>query len=184
MSGNDEIDIDLYVDIVHPPKWIGDACLRVVDLDLDVIRRRNGDVLLDDEDELELHAATLHYPPEVVAEARATADAVVTAVTDGTPPFSRPPERWLAEPSRRGRMINRFPTATAERATRRSPRPRRLAIEDYRAADRALRWVPHVLSASDAAPVLRAPAWQPVERYGPQRAPHPVLPRPPGRRSV
>jgi len=96
MSGNDEIDIDLYVDIVHPPQWIGHDCLRVVDLDLDVVRRRNGDVLLDDEDELEFHAATLHYPPAVVVEARATADAVVTAVTDGTPPFSRPPERWLA----------------------------------------------------------------------------------------
>jgi len=38
ISGNDEIDIDLYVDIVHPPKWIGDACLRTVDLDLDAIR--------------------------------------------------------------------------------------------------------------------------------------------------
>lgn len=52
-------------------------------------------MLLDDEDELELHAATLLYPPEVVAEPRAIADAVITAVTDETPPFSQPPERWL-----------------------------------------------------------------------------------------
>jgi hypothetical protein len=96
MRDNEGVDIDLYVDIVQPPRWDGPACIRVVDLDLDVIRRRGGAVVLDDEDEFELHTATLRYPPDVVDGARAAADAVFAAVTDGTPPFSQPPERWLA----------------------------------------------------------------------------------------
>src|SRR5687768_5269815 len=66
MRDNPEIDIDLYVDIVHPPEWLDDARLRIVDLDLDVIRRRSGHVLLDDEDEFERHSTTLAYPAEVV----------------------------------------------------------------------------------------------------------------------
>ena len=96
MRDNDDIDIDLYVDIVHPPGSVTDSCLRVVDLDLDVIRRRGGAVVLDDEDEFELHGSTLDYPPDVVEEARRTAGAIFAAVTDGIPPFSQPPARWLA----------------------------------------------------------------------------------------
>ena len=95
MSGNDEIDIDLYVDIVLPARWSTRDHLEVVDLDLDVIRRRNGEVILDDEDELELHATTLGYPSHVVATARATAAEVLGAVRDGRTPFGRPPDRWL-----------------------------------------------------------------------------------------
>lgn len=95
MRDNPEIDIDLYVDIVHPPRW-RDGVLRVIDLDLDVIRRRSGHVLLDDEDEFELHAVALDYPAEVVAMARTTADATLSAVAAGTPPFSAPPDHWLA----------------------------------------------------------------------------------------
>lgn len=101
MRDNDEIDIDLYVDIVQAPQWTGSGQLRIVDLDLDVIRRRSGVVVLDDEDELEEHAVTLGYPPELVHQARTTAAAVLTAVTDGTPPFGDPPARWLAAAARR-----------------------------------------------------------------------------------
>ncbi|HUP86946.1 MAG TPA: DUF402 domain-containing protein [Acidimicrobiales bacterium] len=96
MRDNEEIDIDLYVDIIQPPRWVGGGTVRIVDLDLDVIRRSSGEVLLDDEDELELHALTLHYPREVVGAARATGEAVLAAVAQGKAPFSQPPDRWLA----------------------------------------------------------------------------------------
>lgn len=96
MRDNHAIDIDLYVDIVHPPRWVSPACVRIVDLDLDVIRRPNGDVVLDDEDDLELHAQTLAYPPELVDGARTAADTVLRAVAAFASPFARPPARWVA----------------------------------------------------------------------------------------
>jgi len=97
MRDNPAIDIDLYVDIVQPPRWTDDgARLRIVDLDLDVIRRRSGEVLLDDEDELEEHALTLGYPDELVQMARTAADAALVAVRDAAPPLADPPDRWLA----------------------------------------------------------------------------------------
>ena len=96
MRDNEAVDIDLYVDIVHPPKWTDVDRLVVIDLDLDVIRRRGGEVSLDDEDELELHAVTLQYPPEIVTSARAAAQAVLADVEDGIPPFGDFPAHWLA----------------------------------------------------------------------------------------
>src|SRR5687768_3380277 len=95
MRDNDAIDIDLYVDIVHPPTWVDGARLRIVDLHLDVIRRRSGNIVLDDEDEFEEHAVTLAYPAEVVRNARAAADAALSAVRSDAPPFGAPPDRWV-----------------------------------------------------------------------------------------
>jgi hypothetical protein len=96
MRDNPEIDIDVYVDIVQPPAWTDDgACLRIVDLDLDVIRRRSGEVLLDDEDEFEEHSVSLAYPSKVVQAARAAADAALAAVRSATPPFADAPDRWV-----------------------------------------------------------------------------------------
>jgi uncharacterized protein len=79
MRDNDEIDIDLYVDVVHPPQWVSSGHVRIVDLDLDVVRTRSGDVVLADEDELELHSQTLGYPAGVVDGAR-------TAASEAPPP--------------------------------------------------------------------------------------------------
>jgi uncharacterized protein len=95
MRDNDEIDIDLYIDIVHPPQW-SSGRLVIVDLDLDVIRRRGGQIELDDEDEFEIHARELQYPPAVITTARATAATLVAAAAAGTPPLSAPPVRWVA----------------------------------------------------------------------------------------
>lgn len=67
----------------------------IVDLELDVIRRPEGDVLLDDEDEFELHARTLQYPRELVSTARATASMVLAAVAAGDEPFGEAPTTWL-----------------------------------------------------------------------------------------
>ena len=103
MRGNDDIDIDLYVDIARPPTWVEPARLMIVDLDLDVIRRREGDVVLDDEDEFELHTRTLQYPREIVATARATASMVLAAVAAGDDPFGQAPATWLEAGNARAR---------------------------------------------------------------------------------
>lgn len=97
--------IETYVDLTTVPRWHDtEEGLRVeaVDLDLDVIRRFNGAVFIDDEDEFAEHQMTLGYPAEVVARTRATADAVHQKVRDGAPPFDAATSRgWLE----RGRAL-------------------------------------------------------------------------------
>jgi hypothetical protein len=88
-------DIDLYVDIGCPVEWVAPDRLRVVDLDLDVIRFNDGSCVIDDEDEFADHQKTLQYPPDLVATARRTADEVLVAVRDRVRPFGDPPPRWL-----------------------------------------------------------------------------------------
>jgi hypothetical protein len=88
MSGNEQIDIDLYVDIVHPPTWSPDGrSVRVIDLDLDVIVRRDATVFLDDEDEFEEHSISLGYPTDVITKARETARRTLAAIEAHEPPF-------------------------------------------------------------------------------------------------
>ena len=55
----------VYVDVATPAVWDG-AVLRSIDLDLDVIRRQDGTVLLDDEDEFATHRVAYGYPAEVI----------------------------------------------------------------------------------------------------------------------
>ena len=80
-------DHNLYVDI-------GTRLIRsedhvsIVDLDLDVVRRCNGEVELLDEDEFEQHQLTLGYPDDVVSAARRDAALVLAALRDGAEPFA------------------------------------------------------------------------------------------------
>ena len=95
MSSNPDVDTDFYVDIVHPPLWTSESRVEVIDLDLDVIRYRDGRVVLDDEDEFKEHSISLAYPPDVIASARGSGQQVLDFVTKATPPFAAPPDRWL-----------------------------------------------------------------------------------------
>jgi hypothetical protein len=84
-----------YVDMTTVPRWDG-AVVRAVDLDLDVIETLEGEVIVDDEDEFAEHQVLFGYPPEVIALAEATRDAVVAAVTARRAPFDGSAQRWLA----------------------------------------------------------------------------------------
>lgn len=77
----------LYVDITTVP-LLFDGVLCAVDLDLDVIQAFGGELLVDDEDEFELHQVRYGYPPAVVASARAECDRVVEEVASGAAHFS------------------------------------------------------------------------------------------------
>jgi hypothetical protein len=66
-----------------------------VDLDLDVIRYRNGKVLLDDEDEFAEHQVTLGYPEDVIEKALATAKWLMDAVEQRREPFGAAGRPWL-----------------------------------------------------------------------------------------
>ncbi|AEW97079.1 MULTISPECIES: DUF402 domain-containing protein [Streptomycetaceae] len=87
-------DIEVYCDITTVPVW-REATVSMVDLDLDVIRRRDGTVYVDDEHEFAEHQARYGYPPEVVEAARRTAGELLEAVGAGTGPFGGACRGWL-----------------------------------------------------------------------------------------
>ena len=86
---------ELYVHVTTPPDYCYGR-LTCVDLDLDVLRWRDGSVTLVDDDEFEDHRVRLGYPPEVVNGATTTAAWLKEAVAERRPPFDRTGEGWLS----------------------------------------------------------------------------------------
>lgn len=86
--------VHTYVDVTTPGSWDGET-LSAVDLDLDVIRRDDGSVFLDDEDEFVEHRDLFGYPAEVVADAEAGAAWLMDAVRERRAPFDGTASAWL-----------------------------------------------------------------------------------------
>ena len=86
-----------YCDVISPPQWTGPAEITVVDLDIDVIRYRDGRVEVEDEDEFAQHREELRYPPDIVAGARGAAAELWAALTLGEEPFASHYRHWLAQ---------------------------------------------------------------------------------------
>lgn len=86
---------EIYADITTVPQWPDARTVTMVDLDLDVIRRRTGKIILDDEDEFAEHRVRYGYPAEVVDSARRSADWLLAAVSSDTQPFAGDYRRWL-----------------------------------------------------------------------------------------
>jgi hypothetical protein len=93
-NGPGDSRLDLYVDVTTPPVVTGDL-IEAVDLHLDVLRARDGRILLDDEDEFTEHQVLYGYPPEIIAGAKASADRLMTAVRSRDEPFGAVGEDWL-----------------------------------------------------------------------------------------
>lgn len=72
-------DFELYVDIVSDTTR-SEASVTTVDLDLDVIRRRDGSIELLDVDEFEAHQVELSYSTELIRHAERSAQRVLAAV--------------------------------------------------------------------------------------------------------
>jgi hypothetical protein len=88
---------EIYCDITTPARWGGDHTVDLVDLDLDVVRRRSsGLVELRDEDEFAVHRVNFGYPEDVVRRARQAAVWLRGALRDGTQPFGSRYRRFLA----------------------------------------------------------------------------------------
>lgn len=98
---------EIYSDMTTVPTWHDDE-LHAVDLDLDVVRRRDGRVERLDEDEFAEHQLRYGYPAEVVAAAEAAADEVFQAVAAGAEPFAGEYRPWLA---RAAQLTLRTPSA-------------------------------------------------------------------------
>ncbi|MGE5827898.1 MAG: DUF402 domain-containing protein [Micromonosporaceae bacterium] len=88
---------EIYCDVTTPATWLGRHRVTVIDLDLDVRRRRTGEIEVLDVDEFEAHRARFGYPPEVVRRARAASRWLAGALADGTEPFSGAFRSWLAQ---------------------------------------------------------------------------------------
>jgi uncharacterized protein len=86
---------EIYCDITTVPRWPDASTVTMADLDLDVIRHRNGRIFLDDEDEFAEHQVRYGYPAEVVDSARRSADRLMAAVTANEQPFAGDYLRWL-----------------------------------------------------------------------------------------
>jgi hypothetical protein len=86
---------EVYVDVTTAPVWDG-GIVTCVDLDLDVIRRRDGRIELLDEDEFLEHQVRYGYPAAVIERARATADWLLEAVAARREPFGSTGAAWLA----------------------------------------------------------------------------------------
>lgn len=88
--------IPIYVDVTTVAEWLSPDRAEMVDLDLDVVRRRDGVVYVDDEDEFEEHRSSLRYPERMVDTARATAARLVLDVESRRPPFDDTSTAWFA----------------------------------------------------------------------------------------
>lgn len=89
---------EVYCDIATPAQWDGHELVDIVDLDLDVVRRRySGHVELRDEDEFAEHRTRFGYPDDLVDHATAAASWLRTALHDGTQPFASTYRRFLAQ---------------------------------------------------------------------------------------
>lgn len=91
---SDGRSIHTYVDVITPAVWEGDT-VRMIDLDLDVVRRTSGTVEVDDEDEFDEHRVAMGYPDHIVDKARTETARLVLAVERGAEPFGSVGDNWL-----------------------------------------------------------------------------------------
>ena len=88
---------DTYVDITTPPTWDG-CTLRMVDLDLDVVKGWTGRVWVDDEDEFADHRIRFGYPAEIVSMAVSSCEEVRRSIEAGAAPYdAKASRRWLSQ---------------------------------------------------------------------------------------
>jgi len=91
----DKTNVSVYVDVTTRPVRETHT-VHAVDLDLDVIRLRDGTVEVLDEDEFAEHQVRYGYPADVVALARDTTDDLVARIMANAEPFGAVSASWLA----------------------------------------------------------------------------------------
>lgn len=82
-----------YTNVATPARW-DDGTVRYIDLDLDVVWFANGRVVLDDEDEFELHQRRFGYPQELIETAWASSHEVRAMIDRREPPFDGNAYNW------------------------------------------------------------------------------------------
>jgi protein associated with RNAse G/E len=85
---------DVYADVCTPPEWEGKH-VTLVDLDLDVVRRHDGQCSIEDTDEFESHSLAFGYPPGVRDSAVASAGHLLAELEAFREPFGGVGKDWL-----------------------------------------------------------------------------------------
>ncbi|WP_432950332.1 DUF402 domain-containing protein [Kribbella sp. CA-253562] len=75
---------EIYCDVTTPVTF-GDDEFTMIDLDLDVVKRRDGSFYVDDEDEFAEHQVKYDYPADVIRAAQASCDWLASAVLTEEP---------------------------------------------------------------------------------------------------
>lgn len=83
----DDGEVGLYCDVTTPPVVRSDT-VTAVDLDLDVVRYRDGRVAIIDQEQFARRRIQMGYPLRVVTDAVVTASRLYDAVTSGHEPFA------------------------------------------------------------------------------------------------
>src|ERR1044072_1090116 len=88
---------EVYCDITTPVEWVSADEVTMVDLDLDVLRKRaDGATLRVDQDDFAEHQVRYGYPAEVITQAEAARQCLMEAVGGGAEPFGEAYRPWLA----------------------------------------------------------------------------------------
>jgi uncharacterized protein len=88
--------LDVYCDISTRARWVHPGEVTMIDLDLDVLRRREDQqVLIVDEDEFAEHQVRFGYPAEVISQAEQAAAWLYDAISGGAEPFGSAYLGWL-----------------------------------------------------------------------------------------
>lgn len=91
---------EIYCDIATPARWPDPGQVTMVDLDLDVVRRRADQrVEIVDADEFDEHQRRYGYPAQVIREAEQAAAWLRHALRAGAEPFAGEYRGWLAQVS-------------------------------------------------------------------------------------
>jgi hypothetical protein len=88
------VSSQIYIDMCTPPVW-QDSTVTCIDLDLDVVKKFDGSVYIDDVDEFEHHQIEYGYPPEIISMTEDSAERVFLAVKENQAPYDTTPERWF-----------------------------------------------------------------------------------------
>jgi protein associated with RNAse G/E len=86
----------VYVNIGTPPVWDGER-VHQVDLDLDVVRKVDGSIVVLDEDEFAEHQARYSYPVDLINGARTAATEAVGHLQRREEPFGSASDAWIAQ---------------------------------------------------------------------------------------
>ena len=90
------VHTEIYCDVSTPPHWAHPEEVAMVDLDLDVIRlRADQQVLQIDEDEFAEHQVRYQYPVDVISQALQAAAQLQLAIKAGAEPFASEYRAWL-----------------------------------------------------------------------------------------
>jgi protein associated with RNAse G/E len=83
-----------FVDITTQPVRTGDR-FEMIDLDLDVLVKADGQVLIEDEDEFQVHRVRYGYSGEMIERARAETEQVTRMLRRRQEPFFEVAAHWL-----------------------------------------------------------------------------------------